>query len=305
MMSEVAAVVAKKAAPGWFDGVVPVATVVGVLLVIWYIAAIPMNTRADVVAEGKIAALGGGWFNTIAIAWSADRPRLPVPHQIGQELWKTVVLADPTLPRSLLFHVWGTLGPTLLGFAMGSLLGCALAIGIVHVRSLDKSLMPWIIASQSIPILAIAPMIVTVMGNYGITGLLPKAVISMFLCFFPVAIGMVKGLTSPEAMQLDLMRTYNAGALQTLWKLRMPASLPFLFASLKVAISVALVGAIVGELSTGVAAGLGARMLTGSYYGQILQIWAALFAAACLSCLLIWAVNRAQHITNRMMGAQS
>ena len=287
-----------------YGDLIPIATVVGVLLVIWYLAAIPMNTRDVVVAQGKIAALGGGWGNTITVAWSADRPKLPVPHQIVQELWKTVILADPTLPRSLLFHVWGTLGPTLLGFTLGSLLGCALAVGIVHVKSLEKSLMPWLIASQSIPILAIAPMIVTVLGQFGITGLVPKALISMYLCFFPVTIGMVKGLTSPEVMQLDLMRTYNAGSSQTLWKLRLPASLPFLFASLKVAISVALVGAIVGELSTGVAAGLGARMLTGSYYGQIMQIWAALFAAACLACVLLWAVNQAERLTNQMMGAR-
>ena len=91
---------------------------------------------------------------------------------------------------------------------------------------------------------------------------------------------MVKGLTSPEPMQLDLMRTYSASRVQTFWKLRWPASVPFLFACLKVAIAISLVGAIVGELPTGAQAGLGARLLTGSYYGQTVQIWAALFAAA-------------------------
>ncbi len=108
---------------------------------------------------------------------------------------------------------------------------------------------------------------------------MPKALISAYLCFFPVTIGMVKGLTSPEPMQLDLMRTYSASRWQTFWKLRWPAAVPFLFTSLKVAIAISLVGAIVAELPTGAQAGLGARLLTGSYYGQTMQIWAALFAA--------------------------
>ena len=128
--------------------------------------------------------------------------------------------------------------------------------------------MPWIIASQTIPILAIAPMVIVVLGSIGLTGLVPKSLISMYLCFFPVTIGMVKGLTSPDPMQLDLMRTYNASTAQVFWKLRWPASVPFLFASLKVAIAIALVGAIVGELPTGAQAGIGARLLNGSYYGQ-------------------------------------
>ena len=130
-----------------------------------------------------------------------------------------------------------------------------LAIAIVHSTFLSKSLMPWIIASQTIPILAIAPMVIVVLGSLGFTGLLPKSLISMYLCFFPVTIGMVKGLTSPDPMQLDLMRTYNASASQVLWKLRFPASVPFLFTSLKVAVAIALTGAIVGELPTGAIAG--------------------------------------------------
>ena len=121
--------------------------------------------------------------------------------------------------------------------------------------------MPWIIASQTIPILAIAPMVIVVLGSLGFTGLVPKSLISMYLCFFPVTIGMVKGLTSPEPMQLDLMRTYNASTSQVLWKLRFPASVPFLFTSLKVAVAIALTGAIVGELPTGAVAGIGARLL--------------------------------------------
>ena len=116
---------------------------------------------------------------------------------------------------------------------------------------------------------------------------------------------MVKGLTSPEVMQLDLMRTYNASAAQTLWKLRLPASLPFLFTSLKVAVAIALVGSIVGELPTGAQAGLGARMLTGSYYGQTVQIWAALLMASLVAGALVWAVGAIEEVTNRLLGVRA
>jgi NitT/TauT family transport system permease protein len=100
------------------------------------------------------------------------------------------------------------------------------------------------------------------------------------------------------------MRTYNAGHWPTFGKLRWPSSVPFLFASFKVAIAIALVGAIVGELPTGAQAGLGARLLAGSYYGQTIQIWAALFAAAALAALMVALVGVSERFTLRRMGAQ-
>ena len=119
----------------------------------------------------------------------------------------------------------------------------------------------------------------------------------MYLCFFPITIGMVKGLRSPDPMQLDLMRSYNASAAQILWKLRLPASVPFLFASLKVAVAISLTGAIVGELPTGASAGLGARLLSGSYYGQTVQIWSALFMAAFLGMALVYSIGGIERLT--------
>jgi NitT/TauT family transport system permease protein len=103
-------------------------------------------------------------------------------------------------------------------------------------------------------------------------------------------------------MQLDLLRTYNASASQTLWKLRWPAAMPYLFASLKVGIAASLVGAIVGELPTGAVAGLGARLLTGSYYGQTVQIWSALFTAALVAAGLVALIGGIERITLRRMG---
>ena len=205
----------------------------------------------------------------VSDSWSMGRPVLPAPHQIFEDLKKSLFDQKITSKRSLVYHAGITISSTLVGFLMGSVLGILLAIGIVHVPTLNKSVLPWIIASQTIPILAIAPMIIVVLGAIGLTGLLPKAFISAYLCFFPIVIGMVKGLRSPDPMHLDLMKTYNATQSQIFRKLRWPASTPFLFASFKVSIAISLVGAIVGELPAGARAGLGARLLTGSYYGPV------------------------------------
>jgi len=279
----------------------PLLTVSLAIIVLWYLACIPMN---DVLTGPKIAAAGGGWWNTLAYSWNEARPVLPAPHQVMREIWNTVFVVAPWSIKSLIYHLWVTLSSTLVGFVMGGLLGILLAIGIVHVASLDKSLMPWVIASQTIPILALAPMLIVVLGKTGLPDLLTKATISAYLCFFPVTIGMVKGLRSPDVMAHDLMRTYNASAAQTLWKLRMPASLPFLFASLKVSVAIALTGAIVAELPTGAVSGIGARLLNGSYYGQTLQIWAALFVAAFAAAMLVWALGQMEVLSLKRMGAK-
>ena len=220
-------------------------------------------------------------------------------------MWDTTVNKNITSKRSLIYHSWVTLSATLLGFLIGTALGILLAVGILHNRAMDKSVMPWVIASQTIPILAIAPMIIVVLNAVGLSGLLPKALISTYLSFFPVVVGMVKGLRSPDNMQLDLMRTWNASTAQTFWKLRWPSSMPYLFTSLKVAVAISLVGAIVGELPTGAVAGLGARLLAGSYYGQTIQIWSALFMAAILAACLVALVGALHRMTLRRMGATS
>ncbi len=278
----------------------PIAVTVLALLALWYVAAVWMNAPFARQIAADPAAMGTA--DLIAATMSLERPLLPAPHQVAAELYRTVLATPPGSKRSLVYHGWVTLASTLLGFAIGGVVGIVLAVLIVHVRSMQKSLLPWIIASQTIPILAIAPIVIVVLGSIGLKGLVPKALISAYLCFFPVTIGMVKGLTSPEPMQLDLLRTYHASGWQTFWKLRWPASVPFLFTSLKVAIAISLVGAIVAELPTGAQAGLGARLLTGSYYGQTVQIWAALFAAAILAAAMVALTGLAERLTLGAMG---
>lgn len=278
----------------------PVVVVVLALVAVWYAATVWLNAPFARQIAADPQALHG--WNLVAVTMGMDRPVLPAPHQVVQELYRSVLTLPPTSARSLVYHAWVTVASTLLGFAIGTGVGILLAVLMVHGRALQKSLLPWIIASQTIPILAIAPIVIVVLGSVGLKGLVPKALISAYLCFFPVTIGMVKGLTSPEAMQLDLMRTYHASRWQTLVKLRWPAAVPFLFASLKVAIAISLVGAIVGELPTGAQAGLGARLLTGSYYGQTVQIWAALFAAAFVAAAMVALTGLAERLTLRAMG---
>ena len=299
--------------------IVPIVIVVVTLAGLWYAAVVPMNIKTaltDAERGGAVVDPSGAKDrrnlspfslvakNTFAIrqTFNQARPRLPAPHQVLVELWNTTANKKITSKRSLVFHGWITLSATLLGFAIGTGLGIILAVGIVYNRAMDMSVMPWAIASQTIPILAIAPMIIVVLNSIGIQGLLPKAIISAYLSFFPVVVGMVKGLRSPDPMQLDLLKTYNSNSVQGFWKLRLPSSIPYLFASLKIGIAASLVGAIVGELPTGAIRGLGARLLAGSYYGQTVQIWSALLAAACLAATLVAIIGLLQRITLKRMG---
>jgi NitT/TauT family transport system permease protein len=248
--------------------VLPVLTVILAIVVLWYTAAVGLN-RAWVYDQASRAGVEPVSGMALVIdTWNQERPVLPAPHQVVSELVKTTFGMAPSSKRSLVYHGWITLSATLLGFAMGTVLGILLAVGIIHNRAMDMSVMPWAIASQTIPILAIAPMIIVVLNSVGLQGLVPKAIISAYLSFFPVVVGMVKGLRSPDQMQLDLLQTYHASRAQVFWMLRLPSSMPYLFTSLKVAMAASLVGAIVGELPTGAVAGLGARLLSGSYYGQ-------------------------------------
>lgn len=280
---------------------IPLLTVIATIIAIWYAAVIWMNSPFQIERYQKA---GTEWNYSMLVkdTMGQKRPVLPSAHQVAEELWKTTILKNVTSKRSLVYHTWITFSATMLGFIFGTILGIVLSIMIVHNRAVDKSMMPWVIASQTIPILAIAPMIIVVLNAVGISGLLPKAFISTYLSFFPVVVGMVKGLRSPDASQLDLMQTYNASRSQLFWKLRWPSSMPYLFPSLKIAVAISLVGAIVGELPTGAISGLGARLLAGSYYGQTVQIWSALFMAAILAATLVMAVGMIDKIVMRRMG---
>lgn len=279
----------------------PIATVLAVIVALWYAAAVWLNAQW-VYDQAARAGVEVSFSQMVGETMVQERPVLPAPHQVFAELAKSTVGMKVTSKKSLVYHGWITISATLLGFALGTGFGILLAVGIIHNKAMDMSVMPWAIASQTVPILAIAPMIIVVLSSVGVQGLVPKAIISAFLSFFPVLVGMVKGLRSPDQMQLDQLATYNASKRQVFWKLRLPSSMPYLFASLKVGIAASLVGAIVGEMPTGAVAGLGARLLSGSYYGQTIQIWAALFAAAIVAASLVMIVGVIERATLKRMG---
>ena len=267
----------------------PVATVLAATLLLWYAGAVGLNASG---AIERVLSNQPGWTITdlVAATWAMERPVLPAPHQVALDLWHSIVDWPLDSPRNLLYHAAVTAQSTLVGFVLGTVLGMLLAAAIVHSRTLDRALLPWIVASQTVPVLAIAPIVRVLLGSLGFSGVAPKAAIAMYLCFFPVTVAMVQGLRSPQRIETELLHTYAATRLQALWMLRLPAALPFLFPSLRVAIAAGLVGAMVAELPTGAQAGLGARLLTGSYYGNTVGIWSALVLSALLGLGLTAAV---------------
>lgn len=283
----------------------PVLAVLVGIVAIWYVATIWMNSTFaydQAARENRTLSFG----ELVTATMSQERPVLPAPHQVAAEVWKGVAGQKVTSKRSLVYHGLVTLESTAYGFVLGLLIGVSLAVAIVYFRVMDMAVMPWAIISQTIPIVALAPMIIVLSNAVGIEAReVPKAIISAYLSFFPVLVGMVTGLRSPDAMQVDQMRTWNASSGQEFWKLRLPSSLPFLFASLKVAVAAALVGAIVGELPTGAIEGLGARMLIGSQFGEPLIMWAALVAAAVLAGMLILIVGTVERWLRRRMGVRA
>ncbi len=302
----------------------PILAVLGAIAVLWYLAVAPMNIRvaldqaeragasvtpdsARARSETSVWRLMANNPSHVAGGYALERPRLPTPQQVGRELWKTtgaMALRGRALSkRSLIYHAGITLQSTLWGFLLGTALGILGAVAIVYSRVMDMSLMPWAIISQTIPIVALAPMIIVLSSQLGIEGRgVPKAIIAAYLCYFPVLVGMTKGLRSPTPSKLDLLRTYNASGLQAFMKLRLPSSVPYLFTSLKVGIAASLVGTIVGELPTGAISGLGARILIGDQFGTPLAIWAALLAAAILAGILVTLLDVMQRVTLRRMG---
>lgn len=164
------------------------------------------------------------------------------------------------------------------GFVFGAVLGLALAIVFVHSPLLERALVPYVVASQTVPIIAIAPVVVIWLRG----GWLAVAVISAYLTFFPVAIAGLRGLRSPDPRALELMRSYASSRRDVLFKVRLPAAAPYLFASFKVAATASVVGAIIGELPSGIRDGLGGAILNFNqfYVSGPPKLWAAIIVAA-------------------------
>lgn len=184
-----------------------------------------------------------------------------------------------------------------IGFAFGAILGLALATIFVHVRLLERALVPYVIASQTIPIIALAPLIVFAVGQ----GILAVVIIATYLTFFPVTIAMIRGLRSNDPRAIELMRSYAASRAEIYWKVRLPASLPYLFTALKISATASIVGAIIGEDTGGIQQGLGRVITTfNQYYATGPEkLWAAIIVAAILGVAFYLVVRAAEIVVLR------
>ena len=193
------------------------------------------------------------------------------------------------LARSALF----TWREAAVGFALGSLVGFALGVVFVQSSLLERGLMPYVVASQTVPLLAIAPMVVIWGSQLQWPAWASVTIISAYLTFFPVTINTLRGLRSPDPTALELMRSYAASEWQVLWKLRFPAALPYIFTALKVSATVSVIGAIVGELHSGIGDGLGRALLTFSYYyiSGPEKLYASILGAAVLGVVFVGVVT--------------
>jgi NitT/TauT family transport system permease protein len=200
----------------------------------------------------------------------------------GRPVWQVVL-------RGSLF----TLGITAVGFLVGTAIGLLLAVAMQRFRIVERGLLPYVILSQTVPLVALAPLIAGWSGNlsfgpYPWADWMTVAVIAAYLAFFPVAVGMLRGLQSPGAAGVELMHSYAAGWWRTLVKLRLPASLPYLFPALRLAGAAAVVGAVVGEISTGTRGGIGRLIIEYSREATSdpAKVYTAMFGAALLGLVV-------------------
>jgi NitT/TauT family transport system permease protein len=226
---------------------------------------------------------------------------MPHIHAIIAQLFEPSRVNGPSLIHVLFDASLFTAKEAVVGFAIGASVGFLIAIVLVHSRLLQRGLLPYIVASQTIPLLAIAPMVVVGLGSKGVTGWISVAVTAAYLTFFPVTINALRGLQSADPRALELMRSYAASRRSILWKLRVPASLPYLFAALKVSATASIVGAIISELPSGIQDGLGGAILNFNQYyiTEPKNLWATNLVAALVGILFFLAVVIAEKLVVR------
>jgi NitT/TauT family transport system permease protein len=230
-----------------------------------------------------------------------DDTSMPHIHAILAQLFEPSRLNGPLLIHILFDSAVFTAREAAVGFAIGASVGFLLAVLLVHSKLLERGLLPYIVASQTIPLLAIAPMVVVGLGSKGVTGWVSVSVTAAYLTFFPVTINALRGLHSADPRALELMRSYAATRRAILWKLRIPASLPYLFAALKISATASVVGAIISELPSGIQDGLGGAILNFNQYyiSEPKNLWATNLVAALLGILFFLAVVLAEKLVVR------
>lgn len=247
-----------------------------VALALWPLVAFLVNLPAarDALANG------GDCASLYACATGLSDPILPTPWQFAsgaaqmlQPFWSSA-----SLPYNTLY----TGGEALLGLLLALMVAFLTGTLLAFSKPFERSALPWIVASQNIPIIALAPVLIVLLGRFGVEGLLPKALISAYAAFFALTVGVARGLTSLDPLRLDLMRSYCASPWFVYLHVRLPVALPLIMTNLKVAAAGALVGAIVAEISTVTFSGLGAMLLARYYAGDTIGLWVVMVASGIL-----------------------
>src|ERR671915_597296 len=248
--------------------------------------------RRGLVFVGVLAALVALWeayknaAEAVGLTWPfpVNDRTLPHIHDIIGQLFEPSRRNGPLLIEVLWDAALFTAKEAFVGFILGATIGFVIGVVLVHSRLLQRGFLPYIVASQTVPILAIAPMVVVWLGGRGLPGWFSVSVIAAYLTFFPVTINTLRGLNSADPRALELMRSYAASAWKVLWKLRVPAAMPYLFAAFKISATARVVGAIIGELPASIQDGLGGAILNfNQYYSTTPEnLWATNLVAAAL-----------------------
>jgi NitT/TauT family transport system permease protein len=256
-----------------------------------------------------IGGLWGGWelykwlWQTTGWTWpfAVDDTTMPHIHDIFAAFGRPAQTGGPLLITALLKATWFTAKEALAGFALGAAIGFLLAVLLAHSRLLERGLLPYVVASQTVPILAIAPMVVVGLGSKGVEGWQAVAVIAAYLTFFPVAVNELRGLKAVDPRALELMRSYAAGRWAILWRLRVPASLPYLFTALKISATASVIGAIIGETPASIQDGLGGAIVNFNQYYSLepTSLWATNVICAALGIAFFLAVTIAERLVLR------
>ncbi len=256
-----------------------------------------------------LAALWALWegYRAIWMATGWTRPftvddlTMPPMADIVSRLWEPLAEGQPPLIRDLVDKAVFTMREAIAGFLLGGVIGFTIGVVLHQSRLLRRGFLPYVVASQTVPILAIAPMVVIWLGGKGLPIWMPVAVIAAYLTFFPVAINTLRGLDSAEPQALELMRSYAASSWDVLWKVKFPSSLPYIFTALKISATASVVGAIIGELPSSIQDGLGGAILNFNQYYSLdpAALWATNIVAAVLGIAFFGAVVLAEHLVVR------
>jgi len=276
-----------------------------------------MGARRLLTAAASLVALVAGWegykwlggrtddkwpLTNVGLPISTDDLTMPPSADIlGAFLDPVQRGGSESLAVFLLKAAWFTLREASVGFVLGTIIGLLLAALMLRSKIAERGVLPWVNISQTVPLIALAPIVVTWGRTNGWGDTFSVALIATYLTFFPVAVNALKGLQSPAAADIELMRSYAAGWRETLFKVRLPAARPYLFPAFKLAATLSVVGAIVGEISAGVRGGLGRAILdfAGRYSTGPAKVYAAVIAAGLLGLVAFGLVSAVERLVVR------